>query len=66
MVLGNWGTGADAILGAPSMGDNPSFQEWRGRYERLAMSPGMFNVTYPNTYQFDVRPVLATIRQLQA
>jgi class 3 adenylate cyclase len=26
------------------------------------MSPGVFDVTYPNTYQLDVRPVLETIR----
>jgi class 3 adenylate cyclase len=49
-------------VGAPSLANNLSFIEWRGRYERLAMSPGVFDVTYPNTYQMDVRPVLETIR----
>jgi class 3 adenylate cyclase len=62
MVLKNWGTGRDTIAGAPSLANNLSFIEWRGRYERLAMSPGVFDVTYPNTYQMDVRPVLETIR----
>jgi class 3 adenylate cyclase len=62
LVLKNWGTGRDTILGAPSLANNLSFIEWRGRYERLAMSPGVFDVTYPNTYQMDVRPVLETIR----
>ena len=61
-VLKNWGTGRDTIVGAPSLANNLSFIEWRGRYERLAMSPGIFDVTYPNTYQMDVRPVLETIR----
>jgi len=61
-ILKNWGTGRDMLIGAPSMADNPAFIQWRGRYERLAMSPGMFNATYPNTYAFDVRPVLETVR----
>ncbi len=61
-ILKNWGTGRDTIVGAPSLANNLSFIEWRGRYERLAMSPGVFDVTYPNTYQMDVRPVLETIR----
>jgi class 3 adenylate cyclase len=61
-ILNNWGTGRDMFIGAPSMADNRAFIEWRGRYERLAMSPGMFNVTYPNTYAFDVRPALETVR----
>ena len=45
----------------PSLAHDLSFIEWRGRYERLAMSPGVFDVTYPTTYQLDVRPVLETI-----
>lgn len=61
-ILNNWGTGRDMLVGAPGMANNPEFIKWRGRYERLAMSPGMFNVTYPNTYAFDVRPVLETVR----
>ncbi len=61
-ILNNWGTGGDMFIGAPSLAGNTAFIEWRGRYERLAMSPGMFNVTYPNTYEIDVRPVLETVR----
>jgi class 3 adenylate cyclase len=62
MVVGNWGTGDGMVDGAPSMADNLSFREWRGRYERLAMSPGVFNAVYPNTYHLDVRPALETLR----
>jgi class 3 adenylate cyclase len=61
-ILKNWGTGQDTIIGAPSLANNLTFIEWRARYERLAMSPGVFDVTYPTTYQLDVRPVLETIR----
>ena len=62
LVLGNWGTGNDTVHGAPDMADNLSFREWRGRYERLAMSPGVFGAVYPNTYRMDVRPALETLR----
>jgi len=61
-ILKNWGTGKTMLIGAPSSADNSSFIAWRGRYERLAMSPGVFNVKYPSTYALDVRPVLETIR----
>ncbi len=61
-ILKNWGTGQDTIIGAPSLANNLTFIEWRARYERLAMSPGVFDLTYPTTYQLDVRPVLETIR----
>jgi pimeloyl-ACP methyl ester carboxylesterase len=60
-ILKNWGTGQDTIVGAPSLAHDLSFIEWRGRLERLAMSPGVFDVAYPTSYQFDVRPVLETI-----
>jgi pimeloyl-ACP methyl ester carboxylesterase len=61
-VLTSWGTGEASIRGAPSLMSNPSFMEWRGRYERLAMSPGQFQALYPHTYELDFRPVLKTIR----
>jgi class 3 adenylate cyclase len=62
VVLNNWGSGDDTIVAAPRMADDRPFREWRGRYERLSMSPGMFKVTYPITYGIDVRPILETIR----
>jgi class 3 adenylate cyclase len=61
-ILTTWGTGEVSIHGAPSLSSNPSFVEWRGRYERLAMSPGQFQALYPLTYELDFRPVLETIR----
>jgi pimeloyl-ACP methyl ester carboxylesterase len=62
LILTTWGTGEVSIHGAPSLASNPSFVEWRGRYERLAMSPGQFQALYPLTYELDFRPVLETIR----
>lgn len=62
-ILANWGTGADTLYGgAPSLAGNAAFVAWRGRYERLAMSPGQFRPVYPMTYELDCRSVLPTIR----
>jgi class 3 adenylate cyclase len=61
-ILNAWGTGkATCLGGAPSLAGDHSFVEWRGRFERLAMSPGQFNAVYPLTYTFDLRWVLPTI-----
>jgi class 3 adenylate cyclase/pimeloyl-ACP methyl ester carboxylesterase len=57
-----WGTGQAAIDGAPSRATDAAFIEWRGRYERLSMSPGEFSTMYPLTIDTDLRPVLSTIR----
>ena len=62
LILSTWGTGEAVIHGSPELARNPSFVEWRGRYERLAMSPGQFKSIYPLTYELDFRPVLETIR----
>jgi len=62
LILTTWGTGEIAVQGAPSLARNPSFVKWRGRYERLSMSPGQFKSLYPLTYELDFRPVLETIR----
>ena len=61
-ILKTWGTGeATRWGGAPSLAGDESFIAWRGRFERLAMSPGQFNAVYPLTYDFDVRWVLPSI-----
>lgn len=61
-VVGTWGTGHSATEAAPSLASNPAFLGWRGRYERLAMSPGQFRSLYPKTYELDFRSVLPAIR----
>lgn len=62
LIVSTWGTGQGIVRGAPDLARNPSFVEWRGRYERLSMSPGQFKSIYPLTYELDFRPVLETIR----
>jgi len=61
-IIGSWGTGHAALEGAPSLANNPAFVGWRGRYERLAMSPGQFRSLYPKTYELDFRSILPAIR----
>jgi class 3 adenylate cyclase len=62
-ILANWGTGADTLYGgAPSLAGNAAFVTWRGRYERLCMSPGQFRPVYPLVYDIDCRAALPTIR----
>ena len=61
-ILKSWGTGEAARVGAPSLAGNAAFIEWRGRFERLAMSPGQFNPVYPRTYDVDLRWLLPTVR----
>jgi pimeloyl-ACP methyl ester carboxylesterase len=57
-----WGSGTLENPG-PSMMSNPSFREWRGRFERLSLSPGALAAMYPViVLQSDVRFVLETIR----
>ncbi len=61
-IVGSWGTGHAVVYGAPGQSGNPAFIEWRGRYERLSMSPGQFRSLYPLTYQLDFRSILPAIR----
>jgi pimeloyl-ACP methyl ester carboxylesterase len=48
--------------GAPSLADNAAFVAWRGRYERLTMSPSTFRPVYPTVYAMDFRPALPALR----
>ncbi len=62
-IVEAYGTGEmTSAGGAPSLAGNAAFIAWRGRYERLAMSPGTFRRIYPTVYDMDFRPALATIR----
>jgi class 3 adenylate cyclase/pimeloyl-ACP methyl ester carboxylesterase len=61
-ILGFWGTGQTVFEAAPSRANDAAFIEWRGRYERLGMSPGEFRSMYPLAVESDLRPVLSAIR----
>lgn len=62
LILTTWGTGEAVLHGSADLARNPAFVDWRGRYERLSMSPGQFRSIYPLTYEMDFRCVLETIR----
>jgi class 3 adenylate cyclase len=62
-ILETWGTGEIARgVASWNIEVDESFVKWRGRFERVAMSPGQFNAVYPLTYAVDLRWVLPTIR----
>jgi pimeloyl-ACP methyl ester carboxylesterase len=61
-VLDGWGKGTAIAQGAPSLAGNPKAFEYRARLERNSMSPKQFSVTYPGTYEHDLRPLLEAIQ----
>ena len=56
-----WGTGATAAVLGPSVAGRPGVQEWYGRVERYAASPGTALAMMRATLELDVREVLPLI-----
>jgi class 3 adenylate cyclase len=62
-LLERWGSGDMIDRAAPSMAGNNALREWRGRYERHAMSPGQVGAGYWGlVIDPDVRHVLGAVR----
>jgi class 3 adenylate cyclase len=62
-MIDRWGSGDMSERAAPSLAGTSAFREWRGRYERHAMSPGQILAAYPAmVLDPDVRQVLGTVR----
>jgi class 3 adenylate cyclase len=57
-----WGTGGSLPLFAPTRGNDPDFQRWWGRFERLGASPSAAKALMRMNSQIDVRDILPTIR----
>jgi class 3 adenylate cyclase/alpha-beta hydrolase superfamily lysophospholipase len=57
-----WGEGTLVHLYAPSMVGNRAFEEWWGRMQRSAVSPGMARALMEMISETDLRAVLPTIR----
>jgi class 3 adenylate cyclase len=57
----SWGTGIALNVFAPSVGDDPRFREWWGRYQRLAASPADARTVIESVASIDVRHVLPTV-----
>jgi class 3 adenylate cyclase len=57
-----WGTGAMAGALAPSVASDPGIQEWYGRVERFAATPGTAIAKMQAILELDVRKVLPLVR----
>jgi len=56
-----WGTGAMARLLGPSVASNPGIEEWYGRVERFAATPGTAVAKMGAILDLDVRKVLPLV-----
>ncbi|MBV9919187.1 MAG: alpha/beta fold hydrolase [Solirubrobacterales bacterium] len=61
-IEGHWGDGSLLGVYAPSQLGNRSFEQFWGRLQRSAASPGMARALMAMLAQTDLRPVLPTIR----
>jgi len=57
-----WGTGGSLPLFAPTRANDPSFQRWWGRFERLGASPAAASALMRMNSQIDISGILPTIR----
>ena len=57
-----WGTGGSLPLFAPTCGDDPAFQRWWGRFERLGASPAAAAALMRMNSQIDISNIVPTIR----
>jgi pimeloyl-ACP methyl ester carboxylesterase len=57
-----WGSGAISRLFAPSRQDDPVFQQWMGRFERLGASPAAAIALMRMNSQIDITEILSSIR----
>jgi pimeloyl-ACP methyl ester carboxylesterase len=57
-----WGTGGSVSIFAPSRVNDPAFQRWWGRFERLGASPAAASALVRMNSEIDVSGILQTIR----
>jgi len=57
-----WGTGGSLPLFAPTRGNDPAFQHWWGRFERLGASPAAATALMRMNSQIDISYIVPTIR----
>ena len=57
-----WGTGGSLPLFAPTRANDPIFQRWWGRFERLGASPAAAKSLMLMNRQIDVSDIVSTIR----
>ncbi|MGD8347601.1 MAG: alpha/beta fold hydrolase [Gammaproteobacteria bacterium] len=57
-----WGSGSSLPRFAPSVGDDPEFIEWWGKFERLGATPGAVRALMEMNSQIDITEILPSIR----
>jgi class 3 adenylate cyclase/esterase/lipase len=57
-----WGTGGSLPFFAPTRGNDPAFQHWWGRFERLGASPAAATALMRMNSQIDISDIVPTIR----
>jgi pimeloyl-ACP methyl ester carboxylesterase len=57
-----WGTGGSLPLFAPTRGNDPAFQRWWGRFERLGASPAAAIALMRMNSQIDISDIVPAIR----
>ncbi len=57
----DWGSGKSLPMFAPSKADDPAFQQWWGKFERLGANPGAAIALMKMNSQIDITEILPTI-----
>ena len=57
----DWGTGRSLPIWAPSRRDDPTLQQWWGRFERLGASPSAAMAVLQMASQIDVTDILSSV-----
>lgn len=61
-IESDWGSGASLPAFAPTMINEPGFQSWWGRFERLGATPGAAIALMTMNSEIDIADILPTIR----
>src|SRR6516162_1755992 len=57
----DWGTGRSLPIWAPSRRDDPTLQQWWGRFERLGASPSAAMAVLQMAFQIDIGDILSSV-----
>ncbi|WMT71115.1 adenylate/guanylate cyclase domain-containing protein [Bradyrhizobium sp. Ash2021] len=57
----DWGTGRSLPIWAPSRRDDPTLQQWWGRFERLGASPSAAMAVLQMASQIDITEILSSV-----
>ena len=57
----DWGSGRSLPIWAPSRRDDPSLQQWWGRFERLGASPSAAMAVIQMALQIDITDILSSV-----